>query len=284
MAQRSPRVLLDGLVFPEGPRWHEGRLWFSDMHAYEVVAVDLEGRRETIVEVPNQPSGLGWLPDGRLLVVSMTDRKLLRLDPGGLAVHADLSDLAPFHCNDMVVDAQGRAYVGNFGFNTFAGEEPRATCLIMVSPDGEARVVADGLLFPNGTVITPDGGTLIVAESRGRRLTAFAVSPDGLLSNPRVWAQLDVPPDGICLDAEGCIWVAVPTNPGGFIRVTEGGEIKERIDLADRGGFACMLGGADRRTLFLLEAFTSRPDAMRERRGNGRIRVVEVDVPGTGLP
>lgn len=283
---RSGRLVIDQLVFPEGPRWVEddGRLWFSDMHAHEVVAVSPGGERETIIEVPNQPSGLGFLPDGRLLVVSMTDRRLLRLDPDGLTEVADLSPHAPWHCNDMVVDARGNAYVGNFGFNTApgSGAAPSTTTLVFVTPDGEASVAADDLSFPNGTVITPDGKTLIIGESRGRRLTAFDVAEDGALSNRRVWADIGEPPDGICLDAENRIWVAVPTNPGALLRVAEGGEILERIDVPDRGVYACMLGGPERKTLFSLEAATSNPQPGDER--TGRIRAFEVEVGGAGLP
>jgi sugar lactone lactonase YvrE len=280
--KNEPKILIDGLMFAEGPRWHEGRLWFSDMHAKEVVAVDLDGRRETVVHVPNQPSGLGWLPDGRLLVVSMTDRKLLRLDPEGLVEVADLSDVAEFHCNDMVVDREGRAYVGNFGFDNAAGETPKPTRLAIVDPDGTVRAGGQDLLFPNGMVITPDGKTLIVAETYGLRLTAFDIGADGGLANQRLFAQLEVVPDGICLDAEGCIWAANPRRPGGFVRVAEGGKIVEQIDLSDRGGYACMLGGPERRTLFLLEAFESRPQDIKP--GQSRIRMVDVDVPGVGLP
>ena len=279
---RKARLLLDGLVFPEGPRWYEGRLWFSDMHAHEVVAVTTEGERETIVEVPNQPSGLGFLPDGRLLIVSMTDRKLLRLDPDGLWEVADISDHAPYHCNDMVVDADGNAYIGNFGFDLTDGSPPRATTMVKVTPGGESSVVADGLQFPNGAVITPEGDTLIVGESWGQRLTAFDIEADGSLSNQRVWAELGFPPDGICLDADGAIWVAVPTNPGALVRVAAGGEVLERIDVPDMGVYACMLGGAGRRTLFSLEAPTSNPQPGDPRRG--RIRAFEVEVGGAGLP
>src|SRR6266849_595154 len=182
----STRVLLDGILFPEGPRWHAGKLWFSDMHAHRVMTVDLAGRAETVVEVPNQPSGLGWLPDGRLLIVSMTDRRLLRLDPAGLTVVADLSGVATFHCNDMVVDAHGRAYVGNFGYDFEAGMPPRSAVLALVLPDGTVRVAAEELAFPNGAVITPDGRTLIVGESFGACLTAFDVAPDGTLSRRRL--------------------------------------------------------------------------------------------------
>ena len=167
-------TLLDGLAFPEGPRWRDGRLFFSDQHDRRVLAVDPAGNAETIVEVPQQPSGLGWLPDGRMLIVSMLDRRVLRLEDETLVEHADLSDLAGGECNDMVVDAHGRAYVGNFGFDMYGGAEACETCIIAVEPDGRARVAADGLAFPNGTVITDDGRTLIVGESYGRRLTARA--------------------------------------------------------------------------------------------------------------
>ena len=279
---REARLILDGLVFPEGPRWFEGRLWFSDMHAHEVVAVTPDGERETIVEVPNQPSGLGFLPDGRLLIVSMLDRKLLRLDPDGLWDVADLSTLAPFHCNDMVTDAEGNSYIGNFGFDLMAGDSPKATNLVLVRPDGDASVVADGLQFPNGTVITPDGKTLIVGESWGQRLTAFDIESDATLSNQRVWADLGFPPDGICLDAEGAIWVAVPTNPGALVRVASGGEVLERIPVSDMGVYACMLGGAERKTLFSLEAPTSNPQPGDPRLG--RIRAFDVKVGGAGMP
>jgi sugar lactone lactonase YvrE len=283
VSQAEPQLLLDDLVFPEGPRWHDGRLWFSDMHAREVVAVDEHGVRESVVAVPGRPSGLGWLPDGRLLVVSMEDRRLLRLEDGALVEHADLSRLAPFHLNDMVVDARGRAYVGNFGFDLHGGARLAKTCLILVGPDGEASVVAEDLGFPNGTVLTPDGSTLIVAESFARMLTAFDVAADGTLGNRRVWGRVSFSPDGIALDADGCIWAANPIAPGGFLRIAEGGAVRERIDLDDRGGFACALGGADRRTLFLLEAFESSPHRSPQR-GNGRIRATRVDVPGAGLP
>lgn len=283
MIETEPRVLLDDLIFPEGPRWHDGRLWFSDMHAREVVAVDENGARETIFEVPGSPSGLGWLPDGRLLVVSMQDRRLLRRDGGRLVEHADLSGLAPFHCNDMVVDARGNAYVGNFGFDLHGGAKLVPTCVMLVTPDGHARVVAENLGFPNGSVVTPDGATLIVAESFGKVFTAFDIAGDGTLANRRTWGKVSFNPDGIALDAAGCIWAANPIAPGGFLRVAPGGEITHRIDLPDRAGYACALGGDDRRTLFLLEAFDSNPHH-EPKRGNGRIRTLRVATPGAGLP
>lgn len=278
----SPTTILDGLCFSEGPRWHDGKLWFSDMHALWVMTVDLAGRAEKIVEVPGHPSGLGWLPDGRLLVVSMEDRRLLRLDPGGLTEVADLSALAPFHCNDMIVDRQGRAYVGNFGFDLHHGGTPTPTTLVLVEPDGRARVVADDMLFPNGTVITPDGRTMIIGESFGARLTAFDIGADGSLSNRRVWAQLERDtPDGICLDAEGAVWLASPISHS-VVRVREGGEITDRITV-EKQAFACMLGGPDRRTLFICTATDGAPETCQSLR-DGRIEVVTVDVPGAGLP
>jgi len=283
MTLGEPQLLLDGLIFPEGPRWHDGRLWFSDMHAHEVVAVDESGRRETIVEVPGSPSGLGWLPDGRLLVVSMQDRRLLRLEDGRLVEHADLSRLAPFHCNDMVVDARGRAYVGNFGFDLHGGAKFAPTCLVLVTEDGRAQIVAERLAFPNGTVITPDGATLIIAESFGKALTAFDIAADGSLANRRTWAPLSFTPDGIALDADGYVWSASALAPGGFVRVAPGGAVDASIDLEGRTGFACALGGADRRTLFMLEARDDDPHH-KPPRGNGRIRTVRVAVPGLGLP
>ena len=282
MPVRDIHTLLDDLMFGEGPRWHEGALWFSDMHAHEVVRVELEGGRpDTVVHVPNRPSGLGFDPGGRLLVVSMNDKKLLRHVDAGLEEVADMSALAGGPCNDMVVDAKGRAYVGNFGFDTFGGAPQQDTVLILVTPEGAVRAVADGLSFPNGTVVTPDGKTLIVGESRGLRLTAFDIEEDGSLSNRRLWADLGVSADGIALDEEGCIWVASPRGPG-FIRVAEGGEIKETIE-SDMLAIACALGGEDRRTLFLLEAKEANPQKI-EGRGNARIRYTRVDVAGAGIP
>ena len=285
-------VLVDGLDFPEGPRWRDGKLWFSDMEAGRVMTVDLDGNTETVVEVPGQPSGLGWLPDGRLLIVSMLDQRLLRLDPGGLVEVADLGDLASFHCNDMVVDQQGRAYIGNFGFDVFAQEPPKPAELVLVTPGGDARVVADKLAFPNGTVIAPDGRTLIVAESFAARLTAFDIEPDGSLTGRRTWAQFDDlgfgsqtdpeqerdTPDGICLDAEGAIWVALPSGSGEVLRVVEGGEITHRVKIETQP-FAVMLGGPDRRTLFVCTSILGEKPS-----GSGRIETIKVDVPGAGFP
>jgi sugar lactone lactonase YvrE len=279
---RSTKVLLEGLAFPEGPRWHDGALWFSDMHAHKVLRLTLDGRVETVVEVPHAPSGLGWLPDGRLLVVSMEDRKLMRLDPDGLHEVADLSRWATFHCNDMVVDAQGRAYVGNFGFDLHGGAAPIPAAIVLVLPNGEARVAAEDLMFPNGTVITPDGRTLIVGESYGARLTAFDVQPDGALTNRRLWAQMPSGvPDGICLDAGGAIWVASPVSSE-VLRVKQGGELLDRVQV-EKQAFACMLGGPDRRTLFICTASSGDPKVALTA-WDGSIEAVEVDVAGAGLP
>jgi len=276
-------TLLDGLTFPEAPRWHDGRLWFSDFYTHRVVAVDPAGHAETMLEVAQRPSGLGWTPDGALLVVSMLDRRLLRVENGTTRVLADLSPVATGPCNDMVVDDRGRAYVGNFGYDRHKGEPPRTTCLARVDPDGRVTRAAEDLFFPNGTVITPDGRTMIVGETQGHRLTAFDVAPDGALSNRRVWAQFDaaVFPDGICLDAEGAIWVSDARGVA-LLRVREGGKIDGTVSTGTRYAFACMLGGADRHTLFAGTSTGSGP-AMADKR-DGAIGTVRVDVPGAGLP
>jgi sugar lactone lactonase YvrE len=280
-----PTTLLDGLCFPEGPRWRNGLLYFSDMHAGEVIALDLQGNRETVCDVPNRPSGLGWLPDGRMLIVSMLDRALLRREADGtLAKVADMSRLASFHTNDMVVDAFGNAYIGNFGYDLHgASPVPKDAELIRVRPDGHVEVVATAMRFPNGTVITPDGGTLIVAESMADRLTAFDLRPDGRLKNRRVWAALPpgTIPDGICLDVEGCVWVA-SVGSNSCLRVRAGGEIAQRLAF-DQGVFACTLGGEDMKTLFVATAGASIPEACRANR-DGRIEMIDVDVAGTGSP
>jgi sugar lactone lactonase YvrE len=274
-----------GLAFPESPRWHEGRLWFSDFYERRVLRVGEDGRVETVCEVPGQPSGLGWLPDGRLLVVSMNDRRLLRLDGGVLVAVADLSRFAGGPCNDMLVDGHGRAYIGNFGFDLQGRAPFAATGLVLVTPDGAARVVAPDMHFPNGTVLTPDGRTLIVAESYGQRLTAFDVAADGTLANRRVWAQLEgrgVGPDGICLDAEGAIWLASPVSRE-VLRVREGGAVTDRLPTEGQA-VACTLGGADRRTLFVLtgRVMTTPQQSLAER--SGAIWTMRVPVAGAGRP
>lgn len=276
-------TLISDLCFGEGPRWHDGRLWFSDMHAHQVLAVDAHGNREVMLEVEHQPSGLGWLPNGELLVVSMTDRRLLRWDGNQLVQHADLTDLAGFYCNDMVVDGNGRAYVGNFGFDLHAGAEQKPAELICVEADGSARVVADDIMFPNGTVITPDARTLIVAESFASRLTAFDIETNGDLCNRRLWAKLPegAVPDGICLDSDGGIWSASPTT-NECLRQIEGGEVTHRVSV-DRGAFACMLGGDDGNTLHILTSGSSDPDVCQRER-SARIEICQAPFPRSGCP
>lgn len=280
---RTAELVADGLVFPEGPRWHDNRLWISDQHDRRVVTVTGNGLVETVVEVAGQPSGLGWLPDGRLLVVSMRDRRVLRLESDGLVEHADLGPLVSADCNDMVVDAVGRAYVGNFGFDLYGGERPRDTTIVRVNPDGTAAIAADGLAFPNGSVITPDGGTLLVGESMAGRITAFAIGNDGTLDNRRTWATLTgATVDGMCLDADGCVWVACP-GTGRALRVREGGEVVDEIRGSHPGVYACMLGGPEHRTLFLCTAPSHEATVTTARR-SGRIEAIVVETPGAGLP
>jgi sugar lactone lactonase YvrE len=275
-------ILVGGLTFPEAPRWRDGKLWFSDFYSHRVLTVDLAGHVETVVEVPQRPSGLGWRPDGTLLVVSMLDRRLLRVDGAKTHVVADLSALATGPCNDMVVDASGAAYVGNFGFDRHRGEAERTACLARVDADGRVTRVADDLHFPNGTVITPDGGTLIVAETLAHRLTAFDLAADGALSNRRVHATLPgCFPDGICLDADGAVWVA-DARQNRVLRVRADGTLDRTLATGQSGAYACMLGGPDRRTLFVLTNSGSGP-AMAEKT-DGRIEMYRVDVPGAGLP
>ena len=273
-----------GFAFLEAPRWHSGRIWFSDFYAHQVLSAREDGSGlRTEAEVATQPAGLGWLPDGRLLVVSMLDRRVLRREPDGtLVTHADLSRVATGHANDMVVDDQGRAYVGNFGFDLMSGAEARPAALARVEPDGTVSEAAGGLLFPNGSVITA-GRVLIVGETFGNRCTAFDLTPDGELVNRRVWAEFAPPPaapvapDGCCLDAAGALWVADAAGSR-LLRVKEGGEITDEI----RPGspvYACALGGADGRTLYACAApdFDARKrTAARE----ARLLAFRVAVPG----
>ena len=276
------KTITTDLCFAEGPRWHDGALWFSDMHDHVVCRIDADGVKTVVAEVPEQPSGLGWLPDGRLLIVSMRDRSILVQNERGLEVWCDLSSLAKHDCNDMVVDALGRCWVGNFGFNLHAGDTMTTTELILVRGQHQAEVAARDLFFPNGSVITPDGGTLIVAETFAACLTAFDIAPSGQLSNRRIWAQLEgAVPDGICLDAAGGIWVASPTSQE-CLRVIAGGEVTDRIKVEDQA-FACMLGGEDGRKLFILTAANSAPEACRQAR-SGKIVCTDVAYARAGCP
>jgi sugar lactone lactonase YvrE len=276
-------TVLDGLAFPECPRWHDQSLYFSDMHDGKVWRVTSPGNATKVLEVPSYPAGLGWLPDGTMQIVSMLDRRMLRATADGLTTLADLSRIATGNTNDMVIDREGRAYIGNFGFDLNGGEQPRATVLIAVEPDGTTRAVAEDMVFPNGMVITPDGKTLIVAETFAGRLTAFDIQPGGSLANRRVFAALEgIYSDGICLDAEGAVWVACAEGYR-TLRVTEGGKITHEIPHEGRHSFACMLGGSDRRDLFICTAAHHLPQKTVVQR-SGKIERIRVDVPGAGLP
>jgi sugar lactone lactonase YvrE len=276
-------VLLGGIDFGEGPRWHDGRLWFSDFHQHTVSSVGDDGDRRIELELDDSPSGLGWLPDGRLLVVAMESRRVMRVEPdGSVVVHADLSSIATGRCNDMVVAADGTAYVGNFGFDYTVGESMRPAALARVTPTGDVSVAADGLEFPNGTVITPDGRTLIVGETFGKRATAFSVADDGTLHDRRVWAELgDVLPDGCTLDADGAIWFADARGTA-VVRVKEGGEVTDRVETGQHT-YACALGGDDGRTLYVVCADSARESDV-VGTSTGTIRTVRVAVPHAGLP
>ena len=280
----EPQMLITGIAFGESPRWHDGRLWFADWGAQELIAVDLEGRSEVVVRVPSFPFCLDWLPDGRLLIVSARDRLLLRREPdGSLATHADLSGLSDYPWNEIVVDGRGTAYVNNIGFEFPCGEFAPGT-VALLTPDGSVRQVADGVAFPNGMAVTPDNSTLIVAESYANKLTAFDIVEDGGLSNRRVWADLgDGVPDGLCLDAEGAVWYADVPNKR-CVRVREGGEVLQTIDL-DRGCFACMLGGPDGKTLFLVaQEWRGMESAADEEERTGQILTAPAPAASAGWP
>jgi len=277
------RILLRGLALGESPRWHEDRLWFANWGANEVVAVDLDGKSEVIVRMPSLPFCIDWLPDGRLLIVSGREGLLLRRElDGSLVTHADLTSLSGSPWNDIVVDGRGNAYIGNTGFDFPVGAFAPGI-LALVTPDGLARQVADGVAFPNGVVVTPDNATLILAESYGHRLTAFDIAADGSLSNRRVWADLDNgAPDGICLDAAGAVWYGDVPNKR-CVHVREGGEVLQTIDL-DRGCFACTLGGPDKRTLFLMAAEWRGPASLTDGARTGQVLTMEAPTPGIGWP
>jgi sugar lactone lactonase YvrE len=286
-------TVIDGFSYLEGPRWHDERIWFSDFYTHRVLSAREDGSDLRVeASVPQQPSGLGWLPDGRLLIVSMRDRRLLRREPdGALVTHADLGRHATGHLNDMVVDAQGKVYVGNFGFDLMGGAPLETAALHRVDPDGTVTEIATDLWFPNGSVITRDG-VLLVNETFGNRVTAFDLTQDGQLANRRTWAefgplptqrdiakilpQISVAPDGSCLDAEGALWVADGAG-GRLVRVTEGGKIVEEV----RPGtpvFACALGGSNGRTLFVCAAPDFDEGARRAAR-EARLIAVQVTVP-----
>ena len=277
-------TLMTGLVFGEQPRWHEGRLWFSDWGVPQVMAVDLEGNHEVILPGRSFPLCVDWLPDGRLLVVSAREGLLLRREPdGSLVTHADLNGLSdPPPGNELVVDGRGNAYVNGGGFDLMAGEDFAPGVVALATPDGSARQVADDIAFPNGMLVTPDS-TLIVAETYAHRLTAFDIAADGGLSNRRVWADLhDGFPDGICLDAENAVWYGDVPNRR-CVRVREGGDVLQTIDL-DRGCFACALGGPEKRTLFMMAQEWNGPEGMFEGPRTGQVLMTRAPAPADGWP
>jgi sugar lactone lactonase YvrE len=272
-------TLVEGRAFLEGPRWRDGALYVSDMHGHEVIRVAPTGRVEVVAEVPGQPSGIGWWPDGTMVVVSMLDRTLVAVRDGRTEVVADLSTLAPFAINDMVVDGEGRAYIGQFGFDMYAGAPFAAADLLRADPDGSVHRVAPDMRMANGMVLTDDGRTLVVAESIGKCLTSFVVAADGSLGGRRVWAELPEFPDGICIDSAGAVWVASPVGDR-FILVTEGGGVVDEIPVSGRHAIACALGGDDGRTLFMLTSTTLGEGGESRARMDARIDSVRVDTPG----
>jgi sugar lactone lactonase YvrE len=278
------RILLTGLAFGESPRWHEGRFWFSNWVANEVVAVDVEGKSERVLSMPSFPFSIDWLRDGRLLIVSATERPLLRREANGsLVAHADLSSISDKPWNEIVVDGRGNAYINNVGFDMMSGEQPAPGFVALVAADGSVRRAGDGVMFPNGMAVTPDNTTLIVAESYGKRVTAFGIARDGRLSNQRTWADLGVGvPDGICIDAEGAVWYADVPNKR-CVRVREGGDVVQTVEV-DRGCFACMLGGADGRTLFIMAAEWGGPASMASGARTGQVLTIEAPAPHAGWP
>jgi sugar lactone lactonase YvrE len=283
MGQVPWTPVITGLAFAEAPRWHEGALFVSDIFGRAVWRVVPGAEPAVIHHVPGLPSGLGWLPDGRMVIVAMRERRLLVADPDGLHEYADLSGLVAGDCNDMVVDTAGRCYVGNFGYDLVGGAERRPTGVVLVDASGQSQMLAGDLWFPNGMVITPDHSTLLVAETRGGRISAFGIDGDGSLRDRRSFAEFaDTGPDGICLDAEGALWVASPST-GEVLRVVEGGEVVARLDPPLGTAQACMLGGADGRSLFVCSSPSHiEPEAVEGRLG--QVAMIEVDVPGAGLP
>ena len=304
------KKLTGGLYFGEGPRWHENKLWFSDFYSHKVMTLDENNSLEAVCEVPSQPSGLGWLPNGDLLIVSMLDRKILKFSEGSISVHADLSEYVAHKCNDMVVSRDGTAYVGNFGMGD-AGESLNSTHLMIVKSDGTVLKGPDNLLFPNGTVITEDGKNLIIAETLGAKLTSFDIEDNGELTNRKLWARtsplfslliikflsslgfdlskidfskysknLHVP-DGICLDEKNGIWIASPTTKA-VVRIEKGGNITDKIN-TPKGAFACMLGGKERKTLYVIISNSSDPEEA-QASPEGEIHSIEVEIPGVGKP
>jgi sugar lactone lactonase YvrE len=275
-------MLFDGLRFPEGARWHDGLLWFSDMHTGEIFRVDPGSAKapEPVAHIDDQPSGLAWLDDGSLLISSMLRRVVVRDDlSGNQSIYADVSALTDAPINDMVLDSQGTLYLGGFGYDLYGGAPQRPGPIFAITADGTVSVAVDDMVFPNGSVVLPDQSTLVVAETWAARLTAFDIVEGGSLANRRLWATLPEgsTPDGLTVDAQGGVWVSCITNER-YIRVVEGGEVTEVVDMPGRCPADCALGGADGRSLFLLSSNSWQPSETEVRQG--RIDVVQVEVPG----
>lgn len=274
---KNSKTLLDNLIFPECPRWHEGNLWFSDMHGGSVFCVGLQGEILETIEIPGEPGGLGWLPNGELLIVSMQEKCVYRWSGRKLHRHACLAAIHTRQSNDMVVDKLGNAYIGNIGFDIHGGERPQLSALARVDYQGNVAQATDSLMCPNGMVILDEGKTLVVAETFARQLTAYTIAGDGTLTGRRVWADLGkIVPDGICADDEGCIWVSACIHHA-CVRVRQGGEILDRIDTGRDNPFACVLGGEDGKRLFICVAANSDPSET-HRLKSGRIDYIDVPV------
>ncbi|KQS95487.1 SMP-30/gluconolactonase/LRE family protein [Rhizobium sp. Leaf386] len=271
----------DNFIFLESPKWRHGKLWVSDVFDHRVYSISPQGDRDVVCEVPQRPSGLGFLPDGSLVIVSSKDRKLLRLRDGRLEEHADLASYAAGDVNDFAVDDFGRLYVGNFGYDYDTGEASRSTSLHRVDLDGSITEVAKGVEFPNGAVVINGGRTLVVAETWIGRLTAFDLSPEGTLSGSRLFADLGQrQPDGLCADAEGALWVAC-FNTGEFVRVLDGGEITDKFEFEGRG-VSCTLGGADGHQLFL-STYLGPSECIGAGERKGTLFTAKVDIPASGF-
>ena len=280
------RTLLKGLAMGESPRWHEGRLWVADWGAQEIIAVDPDGKSEVVLQGSfGLPFCIDWLPDGHLVIVSAKEKRVLRKQANGTLVpYADLTSVSDKSWNEIVVDGRGNAYINGAGFEITAGETFATGLIALISADGSVQKVADGIAFPNGMAVTPDNSTLVVAESYGKKLTAFDIAVDGSLSNRHVWAPLNGYPDGICLDAEGAVWYADVPNKR-CVRVREGGEVLQTVDL-ELGCFACALGGQDKKTLFMIATEWRGMEKMLEvaQARIGQVLAIEVSAPKAGWP
>ena len=286
-SSRKPDLLFGNLSFGESPRWHKGRFWVADWGTQEIISLNPDGSTETVVRL-NLPTFaaicMDWLPDGRMLIVSSKEGVLLAREVDeSLTTYADLNHLSNKGWNEIVVDGRGNTYVNGGGFDFAAGEPFAPGIIALVKPDGTAQQVADEIAFPNGMTITPDNKTLIIAESYANQLSAFNIAPDGTLSDRRVWAALgEGVPDGICIDEQGAVWYADVPNRR-CVRVSEDGEVFDTVDL-DRGGFACMLGGPDRKTLFIVAREWAGMDETSDEQRTGQVLTLQVDVAGTGWP